>query len=163
MNCPVCSALMKEKDFGGVKVDVCEDGCKGLWFDWVELGKLDEQNEGCGAALQAALAYPRVNDEGRGPLKCPKCQAPMHTHTYASSKETNVDECYVCGGFFLDSGELKQIRDTFMTDEESRAYVAKIVADVPVYNEKIRDMQRIELRKYAAGTLGKQLRKLLYA
>lgn len=30
----------------------------------------------------------------------------------------NVDECYYCGGFFLDSGELHQIRETFMSDTE---------------------------------------------
>jgi hypothetical protein len=46
MNCPVCSKAMVEKDFGGVRVDVCQDGCKGIWFDWMELIKLDEQNEG---------------------------------------------------------------------------------------------------------------------
>src|SRR5437868_4029401 len=105
MNCPVCKTTMPERDFGGVKVNVC-DGCKGIWFDWFELAKLDEKNEGVGQALQDALHSSRVNDENRGPIPCPKCNLPMHRHQFKYDKEINVDECYNCGGFFLDSGEL---------------------------------------------------------
>ena len=87
MNCPVCQTEMLEKDFGGVKVDVCENGCKGIWFDWFELMKLDETNEGVGDALKQALAEPRVNDEDRAQIPCPKCAIPMHVHKYRNAKE----------------------------------------------------------------------------
>ena len=110
MNCPVCQKQMVTEDFGGVSVDVCRDGCKGIWFDWFELSKLDEKNEGMGAALQEALDYPRTNDANRGPINCPKCSVPLHRHLCTVDKEVSVDECYDCGGFFLDSGELKDIR-----------------------------------------------------
>src|ERR1700733_2754542 len=73
MNCPVCKMAMIERDFGGVVVHVCENGCKGIWFDWLGLSKLDKSNEGVGQALQDALHYPRVNDTNRGQLNCPKC------------------------------------------------------------------------------------------
>src|SRR6185312_14840058 len=118
MKCPVCQKNMSEQDFGGVKVDVCRDGCKGIWFDCFELSKLDEKNEGVGNALQEALHYPRVNDENRGNLTCPKCEKSMHRHLYKSDKEVNVDECYNCGGFFLDSGELTEIREHHMSEQE---------------------------------------------
>ena len=77
MKCPVCNTEMVEEDFGGVKVDVCKDGCKGLWFDWVELIKLDEKNEGFGNALNEALNC-SVRYEHRGKINCPSffCQAP---------------------------------------------------------------------------------------
>ena len=104
MNCPVCQGQMTEQDFGGVMVDVCKDGCKGVWFDWNELIKLDESNEGLGKALQEALNHARNNDADRGQIPCPKCRIPMHIHRYQSAKEVNVDECYQCGGFFHDSG-----------------------------------------------------------
>ena len=45
MNCPVCGKEMVSEDFG-VNVDVCENGCKGIWFDWGKLAKLDQKNEG---------------------------------------------------------------------------------------------------------------------
>ena len=34
MNCPICKKEMVEEDFGGVVIDVCKNGCKGIWFDW---------------------------------------------------------------------------------------------------------------------------------
>src|SRR4051794_41747671 len=34
----------------GVNVDICQSGCKGIWFDQGELVMLDEKNEGLGAA-----------------------------------------------------------------------------------------------------------------
>ena len=162
MNCPVCQNTMVEKDFGGVKVDVCVNGCKGIWFDWAELVKLDEKNEGFGEALTAALAFQRTNDEERGQIACPKCGIPMHTHKYKSSKEVNVDECYVCGGFFLDSGELKTIRDTFMSEEEEAAYADKLIQDMPVYREAQKDLAAEKTRSQAAKRLTRFLRVSYY-
>ena len=40
-------------------------------------------------------------------------------------------ECYNCGGFFLDSGELHQIRDTYMSDSEREAYQKKLLSEIP--------------------------------
>jgi len=63
MKCPVCSKDMAAKNFG-IQVDICEDGCKGIWFDQGELKMLDEKDEGLGAALEGALRCPRSNDQG---------------------------------------------------------------------------------------------------
>ena len=131
MNCPVCEKSMVEEDFGGVQVDVCRDGCKGIWFDWLELVRLDENSEGAGAALEEALKSPRINDADRPQLNCPKCGMPMQTHKYKSAKEVTVDECDGCGGVFLDSGELLEVRDNCMTEEEEQAYVHKLLEEFP--------------------------------
>lgn len=162
MNCPVCNKQMTEKDFGGAIVDICNDGCKGIWFDWLELVKLDEENEGCGEALKEALNYPRVNDENRDRLKCPKCNMLMSVHKYKKSKETNVDECFKCGAFFLDSGELKLIRDTYMTEEESEQYLHKLLSDAPLYNEKMDELEKKEIRAKAIRNLTKHIRLSYY-
>src|SRR6266480_2257052 len=89
MKCPVCGKEMVTENFG-VNVNVCENGCKGIWFDQGELAMLDEKNEGLGAALEAALHYPRHNDGQRGQIKCPKCGIPMHTHKYKRDKEVSA-------------------------------------------------------------------------
>lgn len=117
MNCPLCQKMMTEKDLGAVLVDICESGCKGIWFDWLKLRKLDEKNEGFGGALKETLLFPRLNTDSRGKINCPKCNIPMHILRYPSQKEITIDECCPCGGFFLDSGEFKEIRDNFMTPE----------------------------------------------
>ena len=150
MNCPACEMLMVEEDFGKVHVDVCKNGCKGLWFDWGELKELNESHEGIGKALKEALDSPRVSDADRGPLKCPKCGITMQTHKYRSAKEVSVDECYACGGFFLDSGELKQIRDHYMSDNERDSYVQRLLQETPLGEHT----ERTKLRATACHALG---------
>lgn len=150
MNCPVCRKLMVEEDFGGVLVDVCKNGCKGIWFDGAELKELDESHEGVGRALGEALKSARVNDADRGPLKCPKCGIAMHAHKYSRAKEVNVDECYACGGFFLDSGELRAIREGYMSEEERDAYVQKLIGGAPLKG----GTEKVKVRAAACQKLG---------
>ncbi|MFH1489242.1 MAG: zf-TFIIB domain-containing protein, partial [Pseudomonadota bacterium] len=58
MDCPYCGKEMKEEDFGGAGIDVCREGCRGLWFEAFELKKLDKQDGGQGRGLEAALREP---------------------------------------------------------------------------------------------------------
>ncbi len=162
MNCPVCHREMIEEDFGGVKVNVCEDGCKGMWFDWLELSKLDEKNEGFGNALKKALDHPRVNDGNRGQINCPKCGIPMHAHKYESSKEVNIDECYACGGFFLDSGVLGVVRYTFMSEQEEAEYAQKLLDNMPDYQKAERDLVKEKQREEAIHRYTRFLRLSYY-
>jgi len=162
MNCPICQKEMVEEDFGGVVVDVCKNGCKGIWFDWLEIGKLDENNEGFGNALKEALNYPRVNDENRGKINCPKCNILMHVHKYKSSKEVNVDECYSCAGFFLDSGELKGVRDNFMSAQEETEYMQKLLEEIPGYQEAKKDLEKEKMRAEAIHNYTRFLRLSYY-
>lgn len=131
MECPVCQKTMTEQDFGGVKVDVCNAGCKGIWFDWLELKNLDEKNEGMGDLLKQALNSEHHKDVNRDRINCPKCQHPMAAHFYQSSKEVTVDECYQCGGFYLDSGELEIIRENFMSEQDRDEYVKHLISRIP--------------------------------
>jgi Zn-finger nucleic acid-binding protein len=145
MQCPVCKKEMVGENFG-VNVEVCENGCKGIWFDRGELAMLDEKNEGLGAALEAALRYPRNNDGQRGQIDCPRCSIPLHTHRFARNEQVNVDECYQCGGFFLDSGELTEIRNNRMSDADVKAYVDNLATSIPEYSQAKKDLEIREQR-----------------
>ena len=151
---------MVEEDFGGVRVDVCKNGCKGIWFDWQELIRLNEDHEGAGNALEEALKSSRVNYAGRQPLNCPKCGIAMQAHKYSSAKEVSVDECYGCGGFFLDSGELREMRENYMSEEERDAYVQKLLDEMPEYKEMEEETK--QLRAKAGRKFGNVLRKSLF-
>jgi len=161
MDCPVCKGNMTEEDFGGVMVDVCKEGCKGIWFDWIELLKLDESHEGAGQALAEALLSDRGKDDNRGKINCPKCSKPMVAHLYQSSKEITVDECYICGGFFLDAGELKIIKETFMSDDQRESYASHLVDAIDEYGQGLADLKKKEQRAAATEKMTRFLRPSL--
>jgi len=149
MNCPVCGQEMIEQDCGEVKIDVCK-GCNGLWFDWSELSILEEENEKVSELLETVLNSPRTSDANRGPIKCPKCGINMHMHRYRSSKKVCVDECYRCGGFFLDSGELKAIQDTHMSEQEQEEYAQRLVGGMSLYRRSKENRRRsIAVKKFS--------------
>ncbi|PIQ88870.1 MAG: hypothetical protein COV72_06225 [Candidatus Omnitrophica bacterium CG11_big_fil_rev_8_21_14_0_20_42_13] len=154
MDCPVCKKKMSQENLGGVLIDICKDGCKGIWLDWMEIRKLDEKNEGFGKALKEALNYLRTNDDNRGVINCPKCNKPMHMHKYQSSNQANIDECYSCGGFFLDSGELKMIRDGHMSEAEEKEYTEKLISNMPEYGQAENDLEKEKNRAQAIRKYG---------
>lgn len=157
MNCPACNTAMMAQDFGGVVIDICQS-CKGLWLDWMELIKIDERHEGSGQALAAAMLSPRSNPPNRGQIPCPKCGIPMRIHNYGRAQSVKVDECYGCGGFFLDSGELRMIREEYMTDAEHASFVETLVDDVPGSGDYRDDLEKRFVRGKAMLRMTRLLR-----
>lgn len=125
MECPACHGELDPKEVGGVTVYLCDKGCGGIWFTWMELQRFDETKEQAGEEL---LDIPRV--EGTtidpGPLHCPQCgdHIQLKRHFFNVKRDVTVDECPECGGFWLDPGELRAIRTGFETDEDRGAAAA---------------------------------------
>jgi len=46
MECPACDNELTAIEVGEITVDACRNGCGGIWFDQLELNRLDEQH-GC--------------------------------------------------------------------------------------------------------------------
>jgi len=153
---------MVDQDFGGVKAHVCINGCKGIYFDWLQMQKLDHKNQGFGEALQAALKYPRTNDDNRERLHCPKCKLLMYRHQFALDNEVNIDECYGCGGIFLDSGELQNIRDHSMTKPQEEVYLNKLVEAMPETKALEQQEEKDEKRADALAHFTRFLRLSYY-
>ena len=51
MKCPACGTAMTEMTVGEIKVDACQGGCGGLWFDEWELRRVDKPDQSAGEAL----------------------------------------------------------------------------------------------------------------
>jgi hypothetical protein len=51
MSCPACSRALTEKQAGSVSLIVCQNGCGGVWFDALELDRVDEESEAVGELL----------------------------------------------------------------------------------------------------------------
>jgi Zn-finger nucleic acid-binding protein len=120
MKCPACGKALSEIQAGGIRVDICREGCGGLWFDWFELSKVDEPSEEVGAAL-LALSPTTATKARSTQRRCPRCAGqPMQRHYFSVKRQVQVDECPACGGFWLDAGELARIRSLFESEESAR-------------------------------------------
>ncbi len=124
MTCPVCNNGLTLYPAGSVVVDVCVGGCGGIWFDAFELKKVDETNEPVPAELLSPRRDRDVDIATTKKLFCPKCsEMAMMRHFFSARRKTMVDECPNCGGFWLDAGELADVREE--TQAEKRELDAR--------------------------------------
>ena len=119
MKCPACENMLEQMTAGEVTVDVCKKGCGGIWFDQFELKRFDEPHESAGEGLLDIERDKSIIVDHTKRIKCPKCDdIVMMRHFFSVKKGVEVDECPGCGGFWLDAGELGEIRSLFKTEEE---------------------------------------------
>lgn len=119
MKCPVCDEALVKQVVGPVELDVCMQGCRGIWFDAHEMKKFDEPHE---PAEPITLNFKTSQPSSPNPIKrlnCPKCKNIVMIRRFSSVKrKVEVDECGNCAGIWLDAGELGQIRDEFKTEKD---------------------------------------------
>lgn len=131
MKCPACSNDLSRKEAGGVKVDICEGGCGGIWFDNHELKKFDEPHESAGESLLDVEKSGNLKVDMNAKRKCPKCDnITMMQHFFSVKREVMIDECPNCAGVWLDVGELRQIRKQFDSEEERKKAASDYFGDV---------------------------------
>jgi Zn-finger nucleic acid-binding protein len=122
MECPACGRALVEHTVGGLTVDVCRGGCGGVWFDQLELKKVDEPHESLGEELLNIERDPAVVVDFERRRTCPRCVGQiMMRHYFSIRRQVEVDECPRCAGFFLDSGELQAIREQFASEGDKNA------------------------------------------
>lgn len=119
---------------GDVAVDVCKGGCGGIWFDNFEIKKFDEPHESTGESLLDVERDESITVDHTKRLKCPKCDdVVMMRHFFSVKKDVEIDECPGCGGYWLDAGELREIRGLFKTEGERRKaaedYFGEVLGD----------------------------------
>ena len=119
--CPACGktmakVFMKEQN---VYLDVCLDGCGGIFFDNREFEKFDEQHEDITPLMEAykGKTFNKV-EETEEQRTCPVCNHKMVKNFSSVSKKIEFDECYGCGGRFLDYTEIEKIREESSNEED---------------------------------------------
>ena len=121
MQCPACGNTLSSIEVAGMTVQTCNGGCGGLWFERLELAKVDEGSQSAGESLLHIERNPasQQGDRNQRPrLKCPRCGILMMRHFFSVKKQVLVDECPECAGTWLDAGELATIRSEFKTEDE---------------------------------------------
>lgn len=131
MNCPACSNQLESMTVGNLTVDVCRNGCGGIWFDNFELQQVDEKHEAAGEALLDVETNPDTSVDYTQQRLCPKCETQkMLKHFMSIKREVEVDECPACGGFWLDAGELRSIRAQYETEADRKMAANEYFDDV---------------------------------
>ena len=118
--CPACGKNMEVIYIESAQcyIDICTEGCGGIFFDNREFKKFDEKHESIdeikkileGKTFQKVdVSYKRT---------CPVCGMKMMKNSTSIHGDIIVDDCYGCGGKFLDFGELEKIRAEYDTEAE---------------------------------------------
>lgn len=129
INCPACGKQMKKIYLPKEKVniDICLDGCGGIFFDNREFDKFNESHEDISAIIETYEGKTYTPVDGSGQRTCPACGMKMVQNTTKAGGDVVIDECYGCGGKFLDHNELEKIRAEFPTDKERSEAAMKVM------------------------------------
>lgn len=147
MQCPACFNKLSSLQVGKVAVDVCQGGCGGIWFDAFELQQVDEQTEAAGEVMLHIQRDPRIQVDPSRKRACPKCEGiKLGRHFFSAKRRIEVDECPNCGGYWLDAGELAQIRE----EKEQAAAAGQMRA--PLTSADIRYLYRIRAQGGSAAS-----------
>lgn len=118
--CPACDNVLTQTKVSNIVVDVCQDGCGGIWFDKNELKNFDEKHEIADGLLNIKKNENIKVDYNRE-RRCPKCGIKLFRHFSSIKMQIEIDECTRCEGFWLDDKELESIRNEFENEAEKLA------------------------------------------
>lgn len=109
LRCPMDARLMEKIAIGDFSVDRCA-GCGGMWFDARELEKVLASKHG--VEMLDIGAVVKSNASGAlGELLCPRDKSPLIQTTDIKQSHIHTDSCTVCGGVFLNAGELQDLSE----------------------------------------------------
>ncbi len=114
LDCPKCGTSMQRVYIAAAIIDRCEL-CGGLWFDALEKERL----------LQHPQAVQKLDHGPPGPARvmnkvtrihCPRDGSAMIHQVDAQQRHVGFESCTVCGGVYLDAGELRDLSDVTLLD-----------------------------------------------
>jgi Zn-finger nucleic acid-binding protein len=129
LKCPACQKNMKKIFISSknIHLDICIEGCGGIYFDNRELNYFDEENESIDEILTVieGKTFDTVNKENE--RYCPNCGVKMVKNFTSVKHKIQIDECYSCGARFLDAGEIQALRAEYKTEEERKEALKAII------------------------------------
>jgi Zn-finger nucleic acid-binding protein len=147
--CPDCKKPLPPLNYGGVTLDTC-GMCGGIWFDEGEMGRI---------LREGPIALVKIEEEVIPELKaapgslsgraCPDCLEPLYKYHYCLNSPIELDGCAICGGFWVEDGELDKIQDWVVhgesrlkASERDRAELALELANAQIDHDRF--MRRSE-------------------
>ena len=123
IKCPACGypmakVFIKEKN---INLDICTQGCGGIYFDNRELEHFSNSQTDITDITNSLSKKDFIEIDTNATRICPVCKAKMVKNFADFDKNITIDECYNCGGKFLDYGELHKIRNSQTKNETFQA------------------------------------------
>lgn len=151
-NCPACNTAMHIVVINDIEIEACLNGCGGIWFDAAEIFRFTASGieDSSDPNLQKLLDFEQSGDtEEREKLTCMKCGIKMRRHEYREASGIYVDECYGCGGLWLDGGELAAILENpaVQVSNQERVQMALDLKQKLVDEKKRREAEAEERRR----------------
>ena len=120
IDCPACGKKM-QKIFmcnQGCCLDVCTEGCGGIFFDPNELQYFDEETESIDELTKAIEGKTFDTTDESEIRVCPLCGNNMVKNYVSAKEQVQIDECYSCGAKFFDHGELEKMREEYASEKD---------------------------------------------
>jgi len=107
IDCPKCGKKMAQVPEAGFTVDRCR-ACGGIWLDALEMEKLLATK---GAIKRLDTPSPVIESRmgTKGATLCPRDKSLLIRMVDHKQPHIKYESCKVCGGAFLDSGELRDL------------------------------------------------------
>ena len=140
IKCPACGRNMHKiyMPEQGINLDVCVEGCGGIYFDNREFKQFDEKAENIEKIIQTLEGKTFIEVDEKQTRVCPVCGSNMVKNFSSYKREIEIDECYFCGGKFLDNKELTKFRAEYETEEDRSAdMIASVYSTVGVEIKKL--------------------------
>lgn len=106
LNCPACDRELQVRSFSGIEVDECRSGCRGIWLDHGELGRLAMLYKPPERLLKILPQFQDLKIRPEGTRPCPRCGEILVVNTVQGIR---IDLCARCRGMWLDQGELNRL------------------------------------------------------
>lgn len=130
VRCPACGEEMAKIFLPELSmyVDVCTDGCGGIFFDNRELKILNNNADQIDVIMDSIDGKNFKKVDETLDRVCPSCGAKMVKNKVNNDEVHNgefvvIDECYQCGSKFLDFGELGKFKHTQVAKPEEKRSV----------------------------------------
>ena len=161
MKCPRTGTVLKTIEIEGIKVEISES-CGGVWFDNYELQKFDEVHEKGGEILVELMEKYRSDSVDLSKrINCPRdMDIVMMRHYFSPLRQIEIDQCPMCGGVWLDAGELAKIRELFPHKEDREAATEALVQEAVKSSGMIEMLAESEARKTKARQISNLFRWL---
>jgi Zn-finger nucleic acid-binding protein len=114
--CPRCHVPLSDEEYDGVAVKAC-GGCGGRWLDPDDLRAILDAAERWveKPAVRTGIDLTGVREDAA----CPRCRAAMEPFNYAGDSGVVLDKCPVCGGLWLDGGDLERVLAAVAASEQN--------------------------------------------